>query len=74
MAKSGGDGVRGNEVNDALTVETNGGEGLDATEATGPSGRQNYEYWTVHDHRTTALAHVIPPPNPVMSAIFPVSS
>ena len=70
--EAGGDGIAGQQVDDGLTVGTDGGEWLHATEAPGPPCGEDDQRGPAHrDHRSTALAQVIPAPKPVSSMVSP---
>jgi hypothetical protein len=72
VVESGGPGVRGQEVDDALTVLADRCQLLHPAVAPGATGGEDNERRSAQrDHRTTAEAHVIPAPKPVMSAYSP---
>src|SRR5487761_2015432 len=67
-----GVGVRGDEVDDALAVQSNGGELLHPAVTSGPSRGEDDQRRTAHrDHRMMADAQVIPAPKPVINAYSP---
>ena len=64
--------VRGQEVDHALTVFADGRQLLHPAVTPGATGGEDDERRSAQrDHRTTAEAHVMPAPNPVMSAYSP---
>ena len=78
LAEADGHGVAHQQVDDGLAVGADGGQGLAPSVPAGHAGGQHHQ-GRGHDgahppQRSTALAQVMPPPNPVSRTWWPVSN
>ena len=65
-------GVVGQEVDDRFAVGADGCQRLDPAVSAGAAGGQDDQGWGAHGaHSRTALAQVMPAPNPVRSSVSP---